>query len=143
MTRLDFAATWTNASRILQRYVSASIGDGCSEIGMGNLAEFIPAVDTLPDDPAVAGVDRLVISNWGGYGLIAALSLPAGRNLLPGVEEETSLIQRAVDMGAVDGAAGERKHHVDGFTIWENGQVLGQLHRLVDNNLGQHPRHAA
>ena len=113
---------------------SVGVGDGGNEIGMGNLAEFIPAVDTLPDDPAVTRVDRLVISsvsNWGGYGLVAALSLLAGRNLLPDVEEETRLIERAVDIGAVDGTTGEQKYHVDGFTAEENGQVLEQLHRLV------------
>ena len=118
---------------------SVGVGDGGNEIGMGNLVEFIPAVDTLPDDPAVTRVDRLVISsvsNWGGYGLVAALSLLTGRNLLPEIEEETSLIRRAVDMGAVDGTTGEQNYHVDGFTTEENGQVLGQLHRLVDSNIG-------
>ena len=56
---------------------SVGIGDGGNEIGMGNLADIIPSVDSLPDDPAIAEVDRLVIasvSNWGGYGLVAAIS---------------------------------------------------------------------
>ena len=56
---------------------SVAIGDGGNEIGMGNLVEVIPTVERLPKNPAVAKVDRLVIasvSNWGGYGLVAALS---------------------------------------------------------------------
>ncbi len=113
---------------------SVGIGDGGNEIGMGNLAEFIPAVDTLPDDPAVTKVDRLIISsvsNWGGYGLVAALSLLAGRDLLPDVDHESRLIQRAVDMGAVDGTTGEQKYYVDGFTTEENGEVLEQLRQCV------------
>ncbi|MCH8898250.1 MAG: DUF4392 domain-containing protein, partial [Chloroflexi bacterium] len=67
---------------------SVGIGDGGNEIGMGNLAEIIPTVDRLPNDPAVTKVDKLVIasvSNWGGYGLVAALSRLVGRNLLPSI----------------------------------------------------------
>ena len=75
---------------------SVGIGDGGNEIGMGNLEEIIAGVDTLPDLPTIATVDRLVIasvSNWGGYGLVAALSRLVGRNLLPSVERETRVIE--------------------------------------------------
>ncbi len=113
---------------------SVGIGDGGNEIGMGNLAQVIPTVDRLPSNPAVTRVDRLVIasvSNWGGYGLVAALSRIAGRNLLPTVEHETRLIHRLVDLGAVDGTTGEGKYYVDGFTTEENGELLTRLHRLL------------
>ena len=114
---------------------SVGIGDGGNEIGMGNLVEFIPLVETLPNDPAVTKVDRLIISsvsNWGGYGLVAALSGLAGRNLLPTVESETVLIKRSVDMGAVDGTTGDHKYYVDGFTTEENGELLARLHAVVE-----------
>ena len=114
---------------------SVGIGDGGNEIGMGNLVEFIPQVETLPNDPAVTKVDRLIISsvsNWGGYGLVAALSRFAGRNLLPTIDGETKVIQKSVDMGAVDGTTGERKYYVDGFTTEENGELLARLHAVVD-----------
>jgi hypothetical protein len=113
---------------------SVGIGDGGNEIGMGNLAHIIPALDRLPRNPAVTRVDRLVIasvSNWGGYGLAAALSRIAGRNLLPTAEHETGLIQRMVELGAVDGTTGDRKYYVDGFTTEENGELLSRLHRLL------------
>ena len=114
---------------------SVGIGDCGNEIGMGNLVEFIPQVETLPNDPAVTKVDRLIISsvsNWGGYGLVAALSGLAGRNLLPTIEGETKVIQKSVDMGAVDGTTGERKYYVDGFTTEENGELLARLHAVVE-----------
>ena len=114
---------------------SVGIGDGGNEIGMGNLAEFIPLVETLPQDPAATKVDRLIIcsvSNWGGYGLVAALSRLAGRNLLPSVEEDTRLIKQSVDLGAVDGTTGEQKYYVDGFTTEENGELLARLHQVVE-----------
>jgi hypothetical protein len=116
---------------------SVGIGDGGNEIGMGNLVEFIPQVETLPNDPAVTKVDRLIISsvsNWGGYGLVAALSGLAGRNLLPTIEGETKVIQKSVDMGAVDGTTGEREYYVDGFTTEENGLLLARLHAVVERS---------
>ena len=110
---------------------SVGIGDGGNEIGMGNLAEEIPQFDTLPDNPAVTCVDKLVIasvSNWGGYGLIAALSVLAGKNLLPSMQEEEDMIRRMVDAGAVDGVSGNKGYLVDAFPLAENGNALAALH---------------
>ncbi len=114
---------------------SVGIGDGGNEIGMGNLAEQIPLVERLPDDPAVTPVDRLVIasvSNWGGYGLVAALSRLVGRNLLPAMAEDTRLIRQMVDAGAVDGGSGINRYYVDNFTLEQNEEVLAGLHELVE-----------
>ena len=118
---------------------SVGIGDGGNEIGMGNLAEVIPTVATLPPDPAVTRVDRLIlasVSNWGGYGLVAALSRLAGRNLLPSPEADRRLITHLVDRGAVDGTSGESKYYVDNFTLDENAAVLERLHRVVGAGAG-------
>ena len=110
------------------------IGDGGNEIGMGNLAEHIPAVGTLLDAPCTTTVDHLIIasvSNWGAYGLTAALSLETGRELLPSVEDETRLIERLVELGAVDGVVGQSQPTVDTFTLEENGAILGRLRALT------------
>jgi hypothetical protein len=118
---------------------SVGIGDGGNEIGMGNLVEIIPTVDSLPNSPAVTKVDRLVItsvSNWGGYGLVAALSLLAGKNLLPSVDHEARLIRRMVEIGVVDGTTGEAIPTVDNFSLEVNGEVLEQLHRVVAEGIG-------
>ena len=113
---------------------SVGIGDGGNEIGMGNLAEIIPTVDRLPNDPAVTKVDKLVIasvSNWGGYGLVAALSRLVGHNLLPSIDDDRRLIEHMVDNGAVDGFSGENKYFVDNCTLEENAALLGRLHAVV------------
>ena len=118
---------------------SVGIGDGGNEIGMGNVLEHIPPVATLPDEPAISKVDRLLIasvSNWGGYGLVAAMSLLSGRNLLPSVEAENHLITRMVDEGAVDGGSGLSRYYVDNFTLEENGELLELLHQKVNHGLG-------
>ena len=118
----------------LQHPCTVGIGDGGNEIGMGNLAQYIPQVATLPSNPAVTSTSRLVISstsNWGGYGLLASLSRLEGRNLLPDGEEEASLIRRMVDLGAVDGVLGTRQYSVDSMNVEEHGQTLSRLHGLL------------
>ncbi len=113
---------------------TVGIGDGGNEIGMGNLAEHIPSVEQLPNEPCVTTVSELIIasvSNWGGYGLVAALSLQAGRNLLPSPDEEEDVIRAMVDRGAVDGVASAPVYGVDGFTLQENRRTLEALHRLL------------
>ena len=113
---------------------SVGIGDGGNEIGMGNLAEVIPQVDSLPDYPAVNQVDRLVIasvSNWGGYGLVAALSRISDQNLLPSVESETAMLHGMIESGVVDGTTGDAVPTVDNFSAEENGALLTRLHQAV------------
>ena len=113
---------------------TVGIGDGGNEIGMGNLAEYIPQVAKLPSDPATTGTTHLVISstsNWGGYGLLTALSRRVGRNLLPNPDEEAALIRRIVDMGAVDGVTGLSEYSVDSMNLDEHGAALRGLHALL------------
>ena len=120
----------------LQHSRTIGIGDGGNEIGMGNLAQFIPAVPTLPVNPAVTRTTQLVISstsNWGAYGLVAALSQLTGRDLLPDEEEEAVLIRRMVDLGAVDGVLGVSQYSVDGMELQEYGEALRLLRSLVAN----------
>ena len=113
---------------------SVGIGDGGNEIGMGNLIDIIPTVDSLPDDPAISEVDRLVIasvSNWGGYGLVAAISRLEGKNLLPSAESEAGMVEAMIDAGAVDGTTGDAVPTVDNFSMEENGALLARLHMAV------------
>ena len=73
------------------------------------------------------------VSNWGGYGLLEAISILTNKNLLPSVEADTANIQKIVSMGAVDGFSGENIDKVDGFTLDENSDFLKQLHILIAN----------
>ncbi|MBI4232865.1 MAG: DUF4392 domain-containing protein [Chloroflexi bacterium] len=116
---------------------TVGIGDGGNEIGMGNLASVIPSVPSLPQQPAVTRVSRLVIasvSNWGCYGVIAALSHLTGRNLLPSPQAEGEVLRRAAQLGAVDSIALKAVPQVDGFTVEENSAVLQRLHGWLRAN---------
>ena len=115
---------------------SGGIGDGGNEIGLGNLADIIPTVPSLVRLPCVTTTSELVIasvSNWGGYGLVAALSRAKGQNLLPSIKAEQELVKRNVELGAVDGPSGEAVPMVDGFTLEENSQALRELHDLLSD----------
>jgi hypothetical protein len=115
----------------LEHPVSVGIGDGGNEIGMGNLSAVIPLMMPAAEKPCVTKTSRLIVSsvsNWGAWGLIAALSRLKGRNLLPGVDEARQLLVRAVEVGAVDGVSGRRAGSVDGFPADENDKVLGEMH---------------
>ena len=114
---------------------SIGIGDGGNEIGMGNLASRIHEVAALPDEPAVTRTTHLVIAsvaNWGAYGVVAALSRLAGRNLLPRAANESACIRRLVSLGAVDGVTGAADYTVDSFNLSENAAVLDDLHGLLE-----------
>jgi hypothetical protein len=123
----------------LNRSDTVGIGDGGNEIGMGNLAQYVPTIQTLPRNPALTPVERLVIasvSNWGAYGLVAALSRLVGRNLLPSLQWEKDVIREVVARGAVDGVSGQRRPEVDGFDLEQNSWAIGQLHRVLAERSG-------
>ena len=113
---------------------SVGVGDGGNEIGMGNVADAVAACGKLVSDPCVTRVSRLVIasvSNWGGYGLVAALSSQSRRDLLPTVDEERRLVERTAALGAVDGTTGEADGKVDGFDPPVTAEILTDLRRLA------------
>jgi hypothetical protein len=110
------------------------IGDGGNEIGLGNVASAVTTIPTLVKIPAVTTTTKLIlasVSNWGGYGLVAAISERRGKNLLPSIEAERALMERTVDAGAVDGMSSKQEYKVDGFTLEENSQVLVELHEFL------------
>lgn len=117
------------------------IGDGGNEIGMGRV---LPLVKTsIPNGEQIACVvptDKLIVSgvsNWGAWGLVAAMSVLAKRNLLPSRADEITRIQCLVENGVVDGKTGCNEPTVDGLTADVYLQVLDDLHRIVNWELSR------
>ncbi len=131
----DISATTARVDELfVQHPHTIGIGDGGNEIGMGNLADRIPEVPSLPDQPALTRTTQLVIAsvaNWGAYGILTALSRLTGQNLLPTPEAESESLRKAVDFGAVDGTTSEAVYTVDGFSLAENASTLACLHDLL------------
>ncbi|MFL2664461.1 MAG: glutamate cyclase domain-containing protein [Dehalococcoidia bacterium] len=110
------------------------IGDGGNEIGMGNFFDQIKKIDGLPDKPSVTKTTELIISsvsNWGAYGLLAALSIIKKQNLLPTINQTYDWLCKIVAAGAVDGISGESKKWIDGRTFNEDSLCLKKLLSLV------------
>lgn len=114
------------------------IGDGGNEIGMGNIYDAVSHSDTLVEFPTITKTSELIIasvSNWGGYGLVADLSVKTGHNLLPSPEKDSDYTKLIVDLGAVDGFSGEGVYKIDGFNISDNRARLALIQEWTDKNM--------
>jgi len=85
---------------------------------MGNIREAVENhVQNGKLIAASSRVDALIcsaVSNWGGYGLSAAVALLTGNmNALHTPEEEELMLRAVVEAGAVDGVTGKRELSVD------------------------------
>jgi hypothetical protein len=113
------------------RVVTVGIGDGGNEIGMGNVRRRLARLDALRGRIAcVVPVDHLVVagvSNWGSYGVVAALGRLTGLDLLHTPEVERRLIQACVSAGACDGVTRRREPTVDSLADHIHAAVVDLL----------------
>lgn len=109
---------------------SIAFGDGGNEIGMGNVGDTLAALDIIP---AVTTCNELVIasvSNWGVYGVIAALCRLLNQDLFENFYPET-IADYLVANGCVDGVTNRRESSEDGFPISVGISIIQQLRDLV------------
>ena len=113
------------------RATTIGIGDGGNEIGMGAARATFARLGRLEARIAsVVRVDHLVVagvSNWGGYGVVAALSRLAGRELLHTPDVERRMIEACVAAGASDGVTRRREPTVDGLPLEVHAAVVELL----------------
>ena len=116
---------------LASRVVTVGIGDGGNEIGMGNVRRRLARLDAIRRRIAcVVRVDHLVVagvSNWGSYGVVAALGRLTGLDLLHTPEVERQLIQACVSAGACDGVTRRREPTVDGLADHVHAAVVDLL----------------
>ena len=123
-------------------WLKLAVGDGGNEIGMGRLPAGLIA-RTVANGAEIActtSCDHLVVagvSNWGAYGLMAALAvLRADWNATIGkfltAERDLAVTQAIVERaGAVDGVTARREATVDGFGPEIHGALVDELGRIV------------
>jgi len=113
------------------RPITVGIGDGGNEIGMGKVRSRLARLDALRRRIAcVVPVDHLVVagvSNWGSYGVVAALGRLTGLDLLHTPEIERRLIQACVSAGACDGVTRRREPTVDSLAADTHAAVVDLL----------------
>ena len=114
--------------------LTIGIGDGGNEIGMGNLqAEIRQQLDL---NPCTVEADHLIIatvSNWGAYGLLAALQAFTSVSLLPPAQAVENYLVKIVQRGCVDGVTQAGTYSVDGYDVEVEKEVLEQLSRAVQH----------
>ncbi|PYN65612.1 MAG: hypothetical protein DMD90_09465 [Candidatus Rokuibacteriota bacterium] len=112
-----------------------AVGDGGNEIGMGNVRPRLAREGALMARIASAvRVKYLVVagvSNWGAYGIVAALSRLSGQMLLHGAAEERRLVEACVEAGAVDGITRRPEPTVDGLPLEAHAGFVALLGRAV------------
>ena len=123
-------------------WTKLAVGDGGNEIGMGKLPSGLIA-RTVPKGAEIACVtscDHLVVagvSNWGAYGLLAALAVlrtdwrPTIAKFLTAERDFTvtrAIVERA---GAVDGVTARGEATVDGFGPEIHGPLIDELGRIA------------
>lgn len=107
------------------------VGDGGNEIGMGKISGAISRKLSL--EPCVVCTDILVVatvSNWGAYGIIAALSKQVRQKLLPSFEWVEEFIHRTVQIGSVDGVTHQKEMSVDGKSMAIEKEILSALEKI-------------
>ena len=138
MTGIDITSHTARVDTLFSESIpSIGVGDGGNEIGMGNIP-VSNETKQLKIDFSITSTSKLIISsvsNWGCYGLIAALSIQIQKNLLPSIDSQKCLIQGMVALGAVDGTTGQSTTTVDSFCLKENLSILQALHHFVEENL--------
>lgn len=122
-------------------WVKLAVGDGGNEIGMGKLPRSLIGRE-VPNGEAIACVtpcDHLIVagvSNWGAYGLMAALAClrpdgaDAARRLLT-AERDLAVTRAVVEAGGVDGVTARREATVDGFGPDVHGKLIDDLRRIA------------
>ena len=107
-----------------------AFGDGGNEIGMGNIRKEL---SHLPIAPSVTTCDELVIaavSNWGVYGVVAAMSAMLQKDLFAFFDPE-AIIEFLVANGSIDGITRRPEHSEDGFPLAVGLDIISQLRKTI------------
>jgi hypothetical protein len=123
-------------------WVRIGVGDGGNEIGMGKLPAGLIA-GTVPNGEKIACItacDHLVVagvSNWGAYGLMAALAVThdswsATMAKFLTAERDLAVTRAIVEKsGAVDGVTARNEPTVDGYPAEVHGALIDELRRIA------------
>jgi hypothetical protein len=118
------------------------VGDGGNEIGMGKLPAGLIG-RTVPNGAKIACItacDHLVVagvSNWGAYGLMAALAVlheawsPTIARFLTAERDQALTRAIVVKAGAVDGVTARNEPTVDGFAATVHAELIDGLRRIA------------
>ncbi|MBP1925970.1 hypothetical protein J2Z76_001834 [Sedimentibacter acidaminivorans] len=117
---------------------TSAIGDGGNEVGMGKVRELVSkyvnkgnliCAEVETDNLLIAGV-----SNWGAYGICAALSIINNDMVMYDEETYEEISNEMLKKGAVDGCSKKNEATVDGLSYEQNLKVFLKLRLLSQMN---------
>jgi D-glutamate cyclase len=127
---------------------TVGIGDGGNEVGMGNAGGSLRAVLPYGEDcgcgcgggvvPAIETdvVFPVTVSNWGGYGISAALAVLLDRpDVLHDERAERRMLQACSQWGLIDGVTGFTEPTSDGLDEEIHLAVVTLLRTLVGDGV--------
>lgn len=120
--------------------LTIGVGDGGNEIGFGKIRDAIVEIQPFGSKiGTVTGTDILIstaVSNWGGYGIAAALAgLVGNLDVLHGVDDEYRMLDRCIAAGAMDGLTLRVVPMVDGTSTAVQGAMVTMLREIIGNSL--------
>lgn len=145
--------TMANAHLLAERakaqgVFTVGIGDGGNEIGCGLILDAVREIQPFgrvsknPEDGGIATVtttDVLVfaaVSNWGAYGIAAALAGLLGRlDVLHDTDTKRRMLERCVEAGAMDGVEARLVPLVDGTSLGVQLGLITMLREIVSLSL--------
>ena len=120
--------------------LTIGIGDGGNEIGYGKIRQSIAEIQPFGKKVGtVTETDILIstaVSNWGGYGIAAALAgLLGSVDILHAEPDEYRMLDRCIAAGAMDGLILRVEPLVDGTSAPVQGAMITILREIVGNSL--------
>lgn len=129
--------------------LTVGIGDGGNELGMGTIEEQVRESVPYGDEcgcgcgggiAAHVPADILVpvtVSNWGGHGIVAALSTMDDNVTLHPPEHEKRALIACGRAGAIDGLSGRTDGTCDAMSPDTHASVVTMLHEIVGEPPGR------
>ncbi|MHC4684603.1 MAG: glutamate cyclase domain-containing protein [Planctomycetota bacterium] len=128
--------------------LTIGVGDNGNEMGFGNILEDVKKIQPYGAKcqcPCGAGMATVVgadvfvpsaISNWGAYGIAAAIALlKENQSLLHSPQEEIRMIEECARAGGEDGILNRQIPWVDGTSDECQRAIITLLHMIVSNKL--------
>jgi hypothetical protein len=135
-----------------RRVLTVGVGDNGNEIGFGVIEGYVREHRMYGDRcrcPCEGGIATRVAtdvlipantSNWGAYGIVAALAAALGQpELLHTPETERRMIEACVEAGAADGSTGRHLPLIDGTPLDAQMAVVTMLQAIVRTALAPPP----
>ena len=115
---------------------SIAIGDGGNEIGMGNIYEALSGLNIIPSVTNCTELVIAAVSNWGAYGIIAALSILLKQDLFLSFHI-LEIMDFLISSGSVDGINHRAEYTEDGFPIKTGMDIAETLQQIVCDEINK------